>query len=224
MILRIPSVLTADELRDIRARLEAAPWIDGKVTAGHEAALAKRNQQLAEDGPDAKALGETVHRALMRHQLFTTAALPLRISPPMFNRYGVGMGYGDHIDNALRGGRGVMRGDLSLTLFLSQPDEYDGGELMIEDTGGARSAKLAAGDAILYPAGTVHRVQLVTRGARLASFIWVQSVVRDHPDRALLFDLDRVLGSLRTKGLSGSPEMVMLTGLYHNLLRRWAET
>ena len=224
MIIRLPSVLTPDELRQIRTQLETAAWVDGKATAGHEAVLAKRNQQLAEDGAECKALGEIVHRAMLRNPLLTTVALPLRISAPMFNRYGVGMGYGDHIDNALRGGRAVLRGDLSLTLFLNDPSDYDGGELVIEDSGGARSAKLAAGDAILYPAGTVHRVQPVTRGMRLASFMWIQSVVRDHGDRSLLFDLDRTLGSMRSKGHSGTPEMVMLTGLYHNLLRRWADT
>ncbi len=223
MLLRIPTILTREEVLQARRSLAAAPWVDGRTTAGHEAVLAKRNQQLAEDGPEAKALGEVVHRALMRSAIFTTAALPLRVSTPMFNRYGVGMGYGDHIDNALRGGRNLMRGDLSATLFLNDPDEYDGGELVIEDAGGARSAKLPAGDMILYQAGTVHRVNPVTRGERLASFMWIQSVVRDHADRSLLYDLDRTLGSMRTQGFSGSPEMVMLAGLYHNLLRRWAE-
>lgn len=224
MILHIPSILTPDELARVRNGLSAAPWIDGRTTAGHDAALAKQNQQVDEDSAEAKTLGDMVHRALMRNTTFTTAVLPLRISPPMFNRYGVGMGYGDHVDNALRGGRGVLRGDLSATLFLSDPTDYDGGELIFEDSGGARSAKLSAGDLILYPSGTIHRVTPITRGERVASFLWIQSVIRDHGDRTLLYDLDRTLGSMRAKGMTGTPETVMIAAIYHNLLRKWAET
>ncbi len=224
MLLHIPALLDAGELAQIQAGLAGATWGDGRATAGHEAALAKRNQQLPEDTPAARDLGRIVLQALGRTPRFTATALPLRLSQPIFNRYAEGMGYGDHIDSALRGSASVLRSDLAATLFLSDPATYDGGELVSEDAFGARAVKLAAGDLVVYPASTVHRVTPVTRGARLAAILWVQSLVRDDARRGMLHDLDRALASLRARGLGGTPELVTLSGVYHNLLRQWAET
>lgn len=225
MIHHLSGILAADELAELRARLADAPWSDGRITAGPQAALAKRNQQLAGDLPLAVALRERVLAALERSADFAAAALPLRIHPPFFNRYGIGMGFGDHIDNAIRSHRGVvLRTDLSATLFLSAPEEYDGGDLVVDDGGGGLRARLPAGDLLLYPAGRVHRVEPVTRGARLACVFWVQSLVRDEARRDLVHDLDRSLGLLRRRGLEGSPELVLLTGIWNNLLKQWAET
>lgn len=228
MLLTIPTVLTPDELKRARAILDAATWIDGKVTAGYQSTLVKRNQQLPEDSPDTQALQQLVLQALGRNAMFASAALPLRVFPPLFNRYGIGMGFGDHIDNAIRhpltGRGGPLRTDVSATLFFSNPDEYDGGELVIDDAYGSHRVKLAAGEMVVYPASSVHRVEPITRGARLASFFWIQSMIRDDGQRTLLFDLDSALGGLRRRGLAGEAEMVALTGTYHNLLRRWAET
>jgi len=219
----IPGVLGRDQLETVRARLDAAAWIDGNATSGHQSALAKHNTQLPEDGTDARALGELVLDALGQSPLFVAAALPLKVYPPLFNRYGPGDGFGDHVDSAIRIRRGSdfrIRSDLSATLFLSEPDDYDGGELLAE---GQPPVKLAAGDMALYPATSVHRVTPVTRGTRLASFFWIQSMVRDDGARALLLDLDRAVQDLGSVAGAGAPGIVRLTGVYHNLLRRWAE-
>ena len=219
----IPDVLTAAQVATIRARLDAAAWIDGNATSGHQSALAKRNRQLAEDDAEARALGSVILDALAASPLFVAAALPLKVYPPLFNRYDEGEGFGDHVDSAIRirsGSDFRIRSDLSATLFLSDPSEYDGGELVAE---GHAPVKLAAGDMILYPATTVHHVAPVTRGARIASFFWIQSMVRDASARAMLLDLDRSIQELTEAAGPGAPALIRLTGLYHNLLRRWAE-
>lgn len=226
MMLHIPQVLAAPELERARTLLAEAAWADGRITAGHQGALVKFNRQLPQDAPVARELSALVLAALARCEAFNAAVLPLRILPPLFNRYGVGEGFGDHIDNAIRRAADgqVVRTDVSCTLFLSDPAEYDGGELVVEDSFGDHRARLPAGDLLVYPAGSIHRVEPVTRGARLASFFWVQSLVRDEAARTLLHDMDRALGLLRRRGLNGEPEMVVLTGVWHNLLKRWAET
>lgn len=219
----IPNVLGAEQIGIIRARLDAASWIDGNATSGHQSAHAKRNRQLAEDDPEAKALGNIVLDALAASPLFVAAALPLKVYPPLFNLYGEGEGFGDHVDSAIRirsGSDFRIRSDLSATLFLSEPSDYDGGELIAE---GEAPVKLAAGDTVLYPASTVHRVAPVTRGARIASFFWIQSMVRDRAARAMLLDLDRSILDLTEAAGPDAPALIRLTGLYHNLLRRWAE-
>jgi PKHD-type hydroxylase len=219
----IPNVLTPAQLGTIRARLDAAAWIDGNATSGHQSARAKRNRQLAEDDAEAKALGNIILDALAASPLFVASALPLRVYPPLFNLYGEGEGFGDHVDSAIRFRSGSdfrIRSDLSATLFLSDPSEYEGGELVAE---GQAPVKLAAGDMILYPASTVHHVRPVTRGARIASFFWIQSMVRDHAARAMLLDLDRSIQELTETAGPNAPALIRLTGLYHNLLRRWAE-
>jgi len=225
MLVEIRDVLTPAQLGHFRAVLGGASWVDGRITAGHQSALAKHNQQLAEDDPAAQGLGQTILAALERSPLFMTAALPSKVFPPLFNRYGVGQDFGTHIDNAIRQIKGTphrVRTDLSATLFLNEPDEYDGGELAVEDTYGTQRIKLKAGNMVLYPASSLHKVEPVTRGIRLASFFWIQSMVRDDGERALLFDLDMAI-----QGLVGSaPQQgaaVQLTGIYHNLLRSWAE-
>jgi PKHD-type hydroxylase len=226
MLLHVRNVLDADRLARFRTALEAARWIDGKVTAGYQSAKAKQNGQLAEDDPLAVELGGVVLEALGRHATFMAGALPRRIFPPLFNRYGEGHSFDAHIDNAVRyprGQRDPVRTDLSATLFLSQPDEYDGGELVIEDTYGAHGVKLPAGDLVLYPSSSVHRVAPVTRGARVASFFWIQSLVRDDGERALLFDLDVAIQRLN-RDAAEHPALVSLVGVYHNLLRRWTDT
>jgi len=220
----VPGVLDANQVREIRARLAAATWIDGSVTAGHQSARAKRNRQIDEASDEARALGNNILDALGRSALFIAAALPLKVYPPLFNRYGEGESFGDHVDNAIRIRRGSdfrIRSDLSATLFLSDPEDYDGGELIAEGSG--RAIKLPAGDMILYPASSVHRVTPVTRGERIASFFWIQSMVRDTSSRTLLFDLDRSIQELAMVGDPSSPALVRLTGVYHNLLRQWAE-
>lgn len=219
----IPGVLAHDQLDIMRARLSAAEWTDGNATSGHQSAGAKRNCQLPENGADARALGEMVLGALSRSPLFVAAALPLRVYPPLFNRYETGDSFGDHIDSAIRirpGSDFRVRTDLSATLFLSDPDEYDGGELLAE---GQSPVKLPGGDMILYPATTVHRVTPVTRGARIASFFWIQSMVREGEARAMLLDLDRSVQEYSAIAGAQAPAVVRLTGLYHNLLRRWAD-
>jgi len=224
MLLTIPALLTPEELAHAHTVLTEAEWIDGKDSAGHHSTLVKHNRQLAEDSPAAITLGKLVLQALPRCQDFSRAALPARVFPPMFNRYEVGMGYGNHVDGAIRHcPGGVGRTDISATLFLSDPQSYDGGELVIESPLGNQRMKLPAGDLVLYPTGSLHRVEPVTRGVRLASFFWVQSLVRDDGHRTLLYDMDLALGGLRQRGLAGAPETVMLTGVYHNLLRQWAE-
>ena len=225
MLLQIPDVLTPDEVANVRHRLDAASWIDGRVTAGHQSARAKDNLQLAEDSPLARELGDQILGALQRSPLFIAAALPARVFPPLFNRYQGGQSFGNHIDNAIRQVAGTpvrIRTDLSATLFFSGPDEYDGGELVIEDTYGVHAVKLPEGHLVLYPSTSLHHVRPVTRGARVASFFWIQSMVRDDGERTLLFDLDSAIQQL-TAERADHPLAVPLTGVYHNLMRRWAE-
>lgn len=224
MLLHIPKVLTESQVARGRAVLEDAKWVDGRTTAGHLSARAKHNLQVAEGTPEAREMGEIVVTALERTPLFMSAALPLRVFPPLFNRYEPGMAFGAHVDNAIRQVADSplrVRTDLSATLFLSRPEEYDGGELVVDDTYGAHSVKLPAGDMILYPASSLHRVQPVTRGVRLASIFWVQSMVGDDAERSLLFDLDVAIGQV-TETSPDSLAVVALTGCYHNLLRRWS--
>jgi len=228
MLTQISEVLTQTQVEQFRTRLRAASWVDGRVTAGHQSAQAKRNLQLAETDALALELGAQVRAALKASTLFFAAALPNVVFPPLFNRYAVGDGFGAHVDNAVRYDRTgqlvqAVRTDLSATLFLSSPDEYDGGELVIEDTFGVQRVKLAAGDLLLYPASSVHRVEPIERGERLASFFWIQSLVRDAGERELLFNLDLAIRKLGS-GDADQPALVELTGVYHNLLRRWAQT
>lgn len=227
MMLHVANVLSADELGHCRAALAAADWQDGRATAGHQSALAKRNRQLREDDPLARSLGRVVLDALARNATFFAGALPRRIYPPLFNRYEGGEAFDLHVDNAIRYDRSVepaqpVRTDLSATLFLAAPDEYDGGELVVEDTYGAHSVKLPAGDLVLYPGTSLHRVQPVARGARVAAFFWIQSFVRSEARRRMLFDLDISIQSL-TPRVGDALELVRLTGVYHNLLREWSD-
>ena len=225
MLLHIPEVLSAAQVAKARASLDAAEWVDGRVTAGHQSARVKQNLQLPEQSPLASELGDLVLTALQRQPLFIAAALPLRVFPPLFNRYEGGGAFGNHVDNAVRqvpGSGQRIRTDLSATLFFSSPDEYDGGELVVEDTYGVHSVKLPAGHLVLYPSTSMHTVRPVTRGARVASFFWFQSMVRDDGERTLLFDLDTAIQRLN-QDLPDHPSAVQLTGVYHNLLRRWAE-
>ena len=228
MLLHVQNVLDRATVQDLRRRLDGAgdAWVDGRVTAGHQGAQVKRNLQIGEDTAIARELGVVVTAALERHPLFLSAALPARIYPPMFNRYQseARMGFGRHVDGAVRllPGTGTqIRTDISATLFLTSPEEYDGGELVVHDTYGAQRVKLPAGDLVLYPATSVHEVEPVTRGMRLASFFWVQSLVRDDAQRSLLFDLDMAIVRL-TQDAPNHPSLVALTGTYHNLLRIWA--
>jgi len=226
MLLQIPDVLTADLVAQARSRLDAAEWVDGRVTAGHQSAQAKHNMQIPEGHPAAREVGDVIVRALQQNSLFITAALPLHVFPPLFNRYSGGQSFGSHVDNSIRTVPGTahrIRTDLSATLFLSQPDEYDGGELMVEDTYGVHSVKLPAGSMVLYPSTSLHHVRPVTRGARVSSFFWLQSMVRDDGDRTLLFDLDAAIRGLNQSSTTPNPIAVQLTGVYHNLLRKWAE-
>jgi PKHD-type hydroxylase len=225
MLLQIPDVLTREQVAQARQLLDAADWVDGRVTAGHQSARAKDNMQLPEDHPASRQLGDMVLAALQRNPLFISAALPLRVFPPLFNRYQGGQSFGSHVDNAIRQVPGTparLRTDLSATLFLADPSEYDGGELMVEDTYGVHSVKLPAGHMVLYPSTSLHHVRPVTRGARLASFFWIQSMVRDDGERTLLFDLDTAIQRVATEN-PDSPAPVQLTAVYHNLLRRWAD-
>ena len=228
MLLHIPKVLDADQVARVRERLEAAgdAWVDGRATAGHQGAQVKRNLQIAEGSAISQELGALVLGALERNPLFISAALPNRVYPPLFNRYEGGMEFGSHVDGALRllpGSAAKIRTDVSATLFLSAPEQYDGGELLVEDQYGVQKVKLPAGDMVLYPATSLHRVTPVTRGVRLASFFWVESMVREDSQRALLFDLDMAIVRL-TRDSPGHPSLVSLTGCYHNLLRMWAQT
>ena len=229
MLVQIPDVLSAEQVRAVRGRLDAAgdAWVDGRVTAGHQGAQVKENLQIAEDSAVARELGGLVLSAIERQPLFISAALPSRVYPPMFNRYDGAnrMHFGSHVDGAVRllpGTDVKVRTDLAATLFISTPDEYDGGELLVEDTYGVQAVKLAAGAMVLYPATSLHQVRPVTRGVRLASFFWIQSMVRDDAQRALLFDLDMAIVRLN-RDASGHAALVSLTGCYHNLLRMWAE-
>lgn len=222
-MLHIPGVLEEAALTQVRGLLGQAGWIDGRATAGHLSAEVKDNRQLAEDDPLALQAGALVMDALSRQPLFAAAALATRISAPLFNRYEGGATYGDHIDGAIRPlVRGRMRADLSATLFLSDPESYGGGELMIASPGGEHAVKLAAGDMILYASGTRHRVTPVTRGTRLAAVLWIQSLVRDPQQRAMLFELDQTIQALRAADALAD-SVLALTGLYHNLLRLWSE-
>ncbi len=225
MLLEIPAVLSPAEVGRFRARIDAARWIDGNATSGHQSAQAKYNEQLPEEGADARELGTQVVEALARNPLFFSAALPKQVFPPLFNRYREGMTFRNHVDGAMRThpASGIrIRTDLSATLFLSQPSEYDGGELLVEDTYGVQRVKLDAGSMILYPSTSLHRVEPITRGARVASFFWIQSMVRDDARRSLLFDLDASIIRL-TAAHPADPALVSLVGVYHNLLRMWGE-
>jgi PKHD-type hydroxylase len=225
MLLHIPEILTPEEVRQARLKLDQAEWVDGRVTAGHQSARGKHNRQLPETHPVAEEIGDVILTALQRHPLFIAAALPLRVFPPLFNRYEGGESFGSHVDNSIRQINGTghrIRTDLSATLFLSAPDEYDGGDLLVEDTYGVHSVKLPAGHLVLYPSTSLHHVRPVTRGARIASFFWIQSMVRDDGERTLLFDLDTAIQRLN-QDAPDHPSALQLTGVYHNLLRRWAE-
>jgi PKHD-type hydroxylase len=225
MLIQIPDVLTVAQVAECRKLLDAAEWVDGAVTAGHQSGRAKYNVQMPEDAEEAVLMGDLILAALERNPLFVSAALPLKVFPPLFNRYEGGQNFGTHVDNAIRQVKGTehrVRTDLSATLFFSEPDEYEGGELVIEDNYGVQSVKLPAGHMILYPASSLHHVTPVTRGARLASFFWIQSMVRDDGQRTLLFDLDSSIQRL-TQDAPDHPSVVQLTGVYHNLLRRWAD-
>jgi len=228
MLLHVKEVLNADELREARAILARAAWGDGRVTAGVQSAQMKNNEQLPQDGAETKALQRIVLGGLNRHATFFSAALPKRVFPPLFNRYGgAANAFGSHVDNAVRfipGTQGErVRTDVSCTLFLADPDDYDGGELTIDDTFGAQRVKLPAGDMVLYPGTSVHRVEPVTRGFRIASFFWIESMVRSDEQRRLLFDMDAQLMRLRGDIGETDPAVIGLTGTYHNLLRMWAE-
>jgi PKHD-type hydroxylase len=224
MLAHVERVLTPDQVALCREKLAAAEWVDGRVTAGVQSATVKRNLQVTEDSAAAREIGEMILGALGRNQDFVSAALPLRVFPPLFNRYDEGMGFGAHVDNAIRfSGPVRFRTDVSCTLFLSEPDEYDGGELIVEDAYGEHAVKLPAGDMVLYPATSLHRIAPVTRGSRWAAFFWTQSMVKSDEQRSLLHTLDRAVQTLSVKLGQEDAEVVGLTGAYHNLLRMWAE-
>src|SRR5688500_12089394 len=225
MLLALPNVLTPAQVAEARELLGAAEWVDGRATAGHQGARVKDNEQLPIDHPAGRQLGEMILRALNANPLFMSAALPLHILPPMFNRYPGGQTFGTHVDGSVRimpGSGHRIRTDVSATLFLASPEEYDGGELVIEYTYGSKGVKLPAGQMILYPATSLHHVTPVTRGTRLCSFFWIQSMIRDDGRRALLFDMDVAIQRLGAENAT-HPSVVSLTGVYHNLLRQWAE-
>ena len=226
MLVRIPQVLNAQQVKDCRAALETAEWSDGRATAGYLSARVKDNAQVPEGHPVARRLGDMILDALDRNQLFISAALPLKVVPPLFNRYAGGQAYGGHVDGAIRPVLGTphrVRTDLSATLFLSEPSEYDGGELIVQDLAGETRVKFPAGDMVLYPGTSVHRVEPVSRGVRLASFFWIQSMVREDAKRDLLFQMDTALQHLGRDGPDQAP-VVQLMGVYHNLLRMWSDT
>ena len=225
MLVHVTAVLSAEEVQTVRTRLAGAPWTDGRLTAGYRSAEVKANLQVPQADPAAQECGDLVLRALERNATFISATLPHRVYPPLFNRYQPGMAFGDHVDNAVRQIPGTphrLRTDVSATVFLSAPEEYDGGELVIDDLYGMHSVKLAAGDMVVYPASSLHRVQPVTRGIRDAAFFWIQSMVRDDGARTLLYDMDASIRELTAQGAS-SASLLRLTGCYHNLLRRWAD-
>ncbi|MCW3837478.1 Fe2+-dependent dioxygenase [Sphingomonas canadensis] len=227
MLIAIPDLLDAAALARVRAITDAGEWVDGNVTSGPQAALAKRNEQLAEAGAAAREAGAIILDALGKSPLFVAAALPLKVFPPLFNRYSGGQAFGTHVDNAVRIQRGTefrVRSDLSMTVFLEAPEAYDGGDLLIEDQYGVQSVKLPAGHAILYPSSSLHRVEPVTRGCRVASFFWLQSMVRDDGARRLLFELDQAVQRLGGQLGQDDRSVIELTGVYHNLLRRWADS
>ncbi|ADV81982.1 Fe2+-dependent dioxygenase [Terriglobus saanensis] len=225
MLIQIPNVFTSEQVKQIRAALDAAEWVDGKVTAGHQSALTKQNAQIPENNPTAQQIGDVILKALGSNNLFRSAALPLKVFPPLFNRYAGGQNFGTHVDNAIRthGASGQrIRTDLSCTLFFSDPSEYDGGELVVQDTYGDQRVKLEAGSMILYPSTSLHHVTPVTRGARVSSFFWLQSMIRSDEKRSILFELDQSIQTLAINDPSDAT-VVRLTGVYHNLLRQWAE-
>jgi len=225
MLVAIPDVLTPEQVAEGRKALESADWVDGRVTAGHQGAHVKHNRQLPQNSEAGRVVGEMILRALSSNALFMSAALPLHVLAPTFNRYESGEAFGYHVDGAMRflpnGQR--MRTDLSCTLFFCEPDEYEGGELVIDDVFGSKSVKLPAGHMIVYPSTSVHQVTPVTKGARLSSFFWLQSMIRDNAQRAMLFDMDRAIQGLGAEAGATNPGVVQLTGIYHNLLRMWGE-
>lgn len=225
MLLHIPNVLDRAQVTRMRAALDGATWTDGRETVGPQGAKVKRNQQLPETSPLRRELGREVLDALARHPLFHAAVLPQRVLPPRFNRYEGGGHYGSHVDGAVMAlpDGGQLRSDVSCTLFLSEPGDYDGGELIINDLYGEHEVKLPAGDAIVYPSSSLHRVEPVTRGARMAAFLWAQSLVRDDGQRQLLLELDNSIQRLTQSG-ADADALLQLIGVYHNLLRRWSET
>lgn len=224
MLLSIPNVLSPEQVRSCRASLDAADWVNGRVSAGYQGSLVKENNQLPENSELARELGDIVLAAIECNPLFISATLPSKVYPPMFNRYAGGQHFGNHVDNAVRllpGSGDKIRTDVSATLFLADPDEYDGGELLIEDTYGVQSVKLAAGHMVIYPSTSLHRVTPVKRGARVAAFFWLQSLVRDDAQRSILFDMDTAIQKLNQT--SGDAQAILhLTGCYHNLLRMWS--
>ncbi|MFT3755319.1 MAG: Fe2+-dependent dioxygenase [Pseudoxanthomonas sp.] len=224
MLLHIPEILSREQVAQMRQELEAADWADGRETVGHQGAQVKRNLQLPDASPLRRKLGETILLALSQHPRFFSAALPLKYLPPRFNCYTGGGTYGFHVDGSVMnlGNGEQLRSDISCTLFLNDPDDYDGGELVVSDTYGEHEVKLPAGDVIVYPSSSLHQVTPVTRGARLASFFWVQSMVRDDGKRRLLYEMDSAIESLRSSGADNAA-VLQLTGIYHNLLRQWAE-
>ena len=225
MLITIPDVLTAAQIEQARQLLASAEWVDGRVTAGHQSAQAKDNQQVPEGSPVAQQLGEIILQALGQNSLFISAALPMKVFPPLFNSYSGGQSFGTHVDNAIRHVKGSshrVRSDLSATLFLTAPEEYDGGELVIEDTYGVHTAKLPLGHMVLYPSSSLHRVEPIKRGRRVSSFFWIQSMIRSDAQRTLLFDLDNATQRVN-RDMPTNPAAVQLTGIYHNLLRQWAE-
>lgn len=227
MLITIPNVLTREEVTEFRKMLDAADWDDGKTTAGAQSASVKNNRQLPPTGDVAQALGQRILQALTANPLFLSAALPSKILPPMFNRYESGETFGMHVDNAIRVNpltQERLRTDLSMTVFLSDPEDYDGGVLVVEDHYGTQEVKLPAGDMVLYPSTSLHEVTPVTKGARVSSFFWLQSMVRDNAQRTILFDLDQTIQTLAGRAGADDPEVVRLTGIYHNLIRLWSET
>lgn len=227
MLLAIPDLLTKDEVAQFRLWMDQTDWIDGNVTSGHQSALAKRNLQLPEDSPVAREIGEFIRGVLAAHPTFISAALPEKVFPPLFNQYREGQAFGMHVDNSIRYLKGTnfkIRSDLSATLFLTEPEDYDGGELTIEDTYGLQKVKLPAGHMVLYPSSSLHYVTPVTRGVRVCSFFWIQSMVRDDSHRTLLFQLDKSIQKLAADRGNDDAEVISLTGVYHNLLRMWADS
>ena len=225
MLICIPEVLTKEQVAHCRKVMDSAEWVDGRVTAGAQSGSVKHNNQLPEGSPASNQLGDMVIEALSRAPLFISAAIPLKIFPPLFNRYGVGQHFGTHVDGAIRAVPGTtvrIRTDLSVTLFLAEPEEYDGGELTVEDNYGTHEVKLPAGDMVLYPSTSLHHVTPVTSGARVCSFFWIQSLVRDDGRRALLFDMDTAIQRL-AREVPDHASTLQLTGVYHNLLRQWSE-
>jgi PKHD-type hydroxylase len=225
MLITIPNVLNADQIAHARQILSSAEWVDGRVTAGHQSAQVKDNLQIPEGSAAAQEVGDMILSALGQNPLFVSSALPMKVFPPLFNSYGGGQSFGTHVDNAIRYVKGSshrVRSDLSATLFLTPPEEYDGGELVIQDTYGIHKVKLPLGHMVLYPSSSLHRVEPVTRGRRVSSFFWIQSMVRSDAQRSLLFDLDSAAQRVQ-RDLPANSVGVQLTGIYHNLLRQWAE-